>query len=307
MSTQRPKVSIGLPVYNGEKYLAQALDSVLAQTFQDFEVILSDNASTDGTAEICQRYAAKDARIRYNRNATNIGGGNNENLTVELSTGDYFCWLGHDDYYAPEFLEQCVAALDRDPQIVHCYAQIVAIDEQGNHKSVTSRNHAKSPHAYQRFITIACARDFCEESNGMTRASVLKRTLRVVNYTASDRTLLAEISLHGRFHDVPLPLFFKRFHEGNVYIDWRARMAWYDPNMGGRIVFPFWMQFFDYFRRIYRSPLSLGEKIMCTLAMTKWKLLYAKNLAKDLAYGLYMGLHSPEWRKKKYEASRNWG
>jgi glycosyltransferase involved in cell wall biosynthesis len=307
MNQTAPKVSIGLPVYNGEKYLAEALDSVLAQTFQDFEVILSDNASTDSTALICKRYAEKDARIRYSRNSTNIGGGNNENLTVQLSRGEYFCWLGHDDKYAPEFLEKCVEVLDRDPTVVHCYTQIVSIDETGMTKEVIARNHGESTNAHTRFITIACANDFCEESNGVTRATVLKKTRLVLNYTASDRTLLAEISLYGQFYDVDLPLFFKRFHKGNVYIDWRARMAWYDPNMGGRIVFPFWVQFFDYFNRIYRVPLPWTERVLCTLSMIKWVLKHGKNMVKDVLYGMYMGMHSPEWRKRKYESSRNWG
>ena len=78
-------MSIGLAVYNGEKYLAEAIESLLAQTFRDFELIISDNASTDGTAEICERYAARDPRIRYSRNTTNIGGANNENLTFSMA------------------------------------------------------------------------------------------------------------------------------------------------------------------------------------------------------------------------------
>src|SRR5690242_6344650 len=104
MGTTSPKVSIGLPVYNGERFLAEAIDSVLAQTFTDFELIISDNASTDRTPEICKAYAEKDSRIRYYRNEENQGASWNFNRVFELSRGMCFQWLAHDDYIAPGFL-----------------------------------------------------------------------------------------------------------------------------------------------------------------------------------------------------------
>jgi glycosyltransferase involved in cell wall biosynthesis len=118
-----PRVSIGLPVYNGENYLAETLDSILAQTFTDFEVIISDNASTDRTETICRQYAAQDRRIRYLRNTSNLGAAKNYNRVFELSQGEYFKWNGHDDPLAPVFLERCVAVLDRHPGVVLCFAR----------------------------------------------------------------------------------------------------------------------------------------------------------------------------------------
>ena len=103
-----PRVSIGLPVYNGERYLRESIDSILAQTFQDFELVVCDNASTDETARICEEYAERDPRVRYFRNARNIGGINNANLTFERSRGDLFRWAAHDDVCAPVLLERCV-------------------------------------------------------------------------------------------------------------------------------------------------------------------------------------------------------
>ncbi len=306
MAEKRPKVSIGLPVYNGGEFLEEVLNSILAQTWTDFELIISDNASTDHTPTICAKYAAMDARIRCYRNSTNIGGGPNENRVVELSRGEYFCWIGHDDRYAPDYIGSCVEVLDSHPEIVHCYTVFVTMDENGRQTGTITRNHATSKHPFQRFIRIACARDFLEESYGLTRADALKWSLLVQPYTASDRTLLAEISLHGQFYQVPRPLFFKRFHSGNVYSDWRARMAWYNPNLGGKIVFPFWIQFFDYFERIRRTPLSWKDKWLCRFAMSRWMLLFGKNLLKDLLYGANMWLHSEEWRRRKYESAKNW-
>jgi glycosyltransferase involved in cell wall biosynthesis len=306
MEKQRPRVSIGLPVYNGDEFLEEAIKSILSQTFQDFELIISDNASTDRTPEICQQYAALDSRIRYSRNPVNIGGGPNENRVAELSRGEDFCWIGHDDRYEPDYIASCVEILDQHPEIVHCYTIFITMNENGEQTGSVIRNHATSSKPHERFIKIACARDFLEESYGLTRSEVLRKTPLVLPYTASDRTLLAEVSLYGQFYQVPRPLFRKRFHSRNVYVDWRARMAWYNPNMGGKIVFPFWVQFFDYFHRIKTSSLSWGEKMRCRFAMTRWVAIFGKNMLKDLLYGAMMMVHSKEWRKNKYEKSRNW-
>src|SRR4051794_3298661 len=92
-----PKLSIGLPVYNGENFLAHAVDSILAQDFRDFELIISDNASTDRTAEICRGYAESDPRVRYVRFETNQGGSRNFCYVFELARGEYFKWAAHDD------------------------------------------------------------------------------------------------------------------------------------------------------------------------------------------------------------------
>ena len=104
MSENEPRVSIGMPVYNGEKYLEEAIQSILAQTYSDFELVISDNASTDKTQEICLEYAARDSRVRYHRNEKNLGAAPNYNRTFELSTGQYFKWADYDDLLAEEFL-----------------------------------------------------------------------------------------------------------------------------------------------------------------------------------------------------------
>src|SRR5262245_40295511 len=126
---KHPLVSIGLAVYNGEEYLSDAISSILAQSFTDFELIISDNASTDRTEEICKTYADMDSRIRYSRNETNIGGVNNENLTFRLSKGKYFRLAAHDDVCDPKLIEKCVEVLERDQDVILCQTAIVNIDE----------------------------------------------------------------------------------------------------------------------------------------------------------------------------------
>jgi glycosyltransferase involved in cell wall biosynthesis len=305
--TNRPSLlSVGLAVYNGEPYLEEALESIRTQTFQDFELIISDNASTDRTGAICEEYARRNPRVRYHRNATNIGGANNENQTFRMSRSKYFRWAAHDDVCAPELFERCIAELESRPELVLCYSQVIAIDEHGQLGRLISRNHASSDLPYKRFRAMATASDFCEETYGIIRSEVLARTRLQQNYTASDRTLLSELALYGPFYEVQEPLFFKRFHPKNVYTDWRARMAWFDDGFEGAIKLPFWIQFFDYLETIRRVPLTRQEKLSCYLSMLGWLRTFGKNMAKDVAVAAFMAAHSKAWRRKRHARERIW-
>src|SRR5712672_2829455 len=112
-----PRLSIGLPVYNGENFLAESIEALLGQSYEDFELIISDNASTDGTPDICRRYAKQDSRIRYIRQPRNIGSAPNHNVVIERARGELFKHASHDDLYARDLLERCVAALDERPNV----------------------------------------------------------------------------------------------------------------------------------------------------------------------------------------------
>ncbi|MEZ4707759.1 MAG: glycosyltransferase [Caldilineaceae bacterium] len=297
MTEKAPKVSIGLPVYNGEDFLHEAIESILNQTFTDFELIITDNASTDSTAEICQQYAASDARIRYHRNQENIGVANNHNLNFELAHGEYYRWAAHDDVNSPELIEKCVAVLDNDPSVVLCYTQTVSIDASGSKMNVVSLKRATSNRAYQRFNDLAFRNDYCEPTYGLIRADVLRNTRLERNYTGSDRVMLCEIGFQGKFHEIPEPLFQKRHHAKNEYKDWRARMAWYNPGTEGDIVFPNWQQFLDYFVAIWRADIPLWDKALCHVTMGKWLLVHGKSMVKDVLVAANMLIRSRESRK----------
>src|SRR5262249_2568633 len=114
MSVHRPSVSICLPVYNGENYVKQAIASILTQTFGDFELVISDNASSDATQDICQSAAQGDRRVHYHRSDINRGLVGNFNRLAQLANGDYLVWIGHDDVMAKEFIGRCVEALRDD-------------------------------------------------------------------------------------------------------------------------------------------------------------------------------------------------
>jgi glycosyltransferase involved in cell wall biosynthesis len=132
VSSGVPLVSIGMPVYNGERFVRQALESILIQDYGNFELIISDNASTDATSKICRRYADRDARVRYVRNETNLGASPNHKRVFEMGTGDYFKWAAHDDECLPTFLSRCMSVFGEAPQsVVLVYPQSLIIAGKG--------------------------------------------------------------------------------------------------------------------------------------------------------------------------------
>lgn len=298
MLSAHPYVSIGLAVYNGEPYLADAIRSLLNQTFPDFELIISDNASTDQTAAICQAFAAEDRRIRYSRNTTNIGGANNENHTFRLARGKYFRWAAHDDLCAPELLAKSVAVLDQNPDVVLCYSMITEIDHEGRPLRTVALNKGTAARPSTRFCELLGHDHNCEPTYGLIRSAILGKTRLQQNYTDSDRTLLCELSLYGRFVELPEPLFYKRYHPKNRYIDMRARMAWFDPTRKGRAVFPYWLQFGDFVHTIHRVPISRRERVRCYLGLAQWLRAYGKRMAKDLWVAGQMTLLPTRWQKQ---------
>jgi glycosyltransferase involved in cell wall biosynthesis len=301
MMPHRPRVSIGLPVYNGERLLPQALDAILTQTFQDFELIISDNASTDRTREICETYAAKDPRIKYFRNDHNIGISRNFNRTFELSSGEYFKWCAHDDLIAPELLQQCVDVLDRHSTIVLCYPKAIDIDDEGTElRYFIYKLRTDSPKASERFHDLLRYGDPCLQLFGVVRANVLRKTPLHEHYSAADRVLIARLGLLGRFHHLDGYLHYNRQYPGTTTKTYRTRHALtvlHDPSKAGKIVLPYWMIFFGYLRAIVDAPLSLIDRVQCYLYMMgylrKWRkkmtedlILAAKHLLRPLYYKL---------------------
>lgn len=288
MTTSIPRVTIGLPIYNGQNYLAQTMDSILAQTYRDFELIISDNASTDGTEAICREYAARDGRVRYVRNDENIGASANYNRVFELGQGVYFKWAAHDDLLAPTYLERCVEVLDRNPDVVVAYTQAKAIDDQGNVVKVyPGKQHFSDPEPRQRFYEFVLDPHPVVAVFGLMRRDVLGRTRLIGKYAGSDRPLLSELSLLGKFYEVPEHLFFYRFHEAQSWggnKSAQAQQAWYDPRRGGKVTFPQWRLLREHLGSIARSPVGPRDRLACYLYMGYWM---AKN-RRRLGYNLIL-------------------
>ena len=279
MNTTAARVSVGLPVYNGQRFLEEAIDSILAQTFTDFELIISDNGSTDNTHAICTSYARRDCRIRYLRNDLNRGGAWNYNNVFAAARGEYFKWAAHDDVLSPKFLERCVEALDSNPNAVLSYTETTVIDENGVFISALNymldvSNINASTRLQNYFNFFWHVENFhCNPVFGLIRTEVLRKTSVIGNFVASDRTLLAELALHGPFQRVPEHLFLRRDHADRSMHRYKGREAqavWFNPENKGKIMLPNWRWCWEYLCAIKRVPMSLREKLLCSLITLKY-------------------------------------
>ena len=299
MSNPKARVSIGLPVFNGEDYIEEALDSILAQTHEDFELIISDNASTDQTPQICQNYAAKDPRIRYFRNPENLGGVRNYNRTFELSGGEFFKWAGHDDMLAPSFLEKCVRALDERPDTVLVHSQARIIDEESRvtaNYDVVLRTDSAKPHV--RFHDLIWVRHWCVQIYGLIRRSALETTRLHGPYASSDRVLLIELALQGLFHEIPEYLLFWRRHSqqgSRLAHDLHSYSAWFDRDKKGAFRAPASRLVLEHFRAVRRAQLSPSERARCYLSGLFRLGKYLTIVSRDVTVPLKQMLRRPEW------------
>jgi glycosyltransferase involved in cell wall biosynthesis len=223
-------VSVGVPVYNGEKYLVETLESLLAQNLKEFEIVISDNASTDRTAEICQSYQAKDPRVRYFRNEQNIGAALNFNRVFELSSAAFFHAGACDDLYAPGFLERCADALSRDSSAVLSHTRTIMVDDRGQpllfdrDRNCYLDHHgqylmtpvppyiARAASPEMRFREVLWEMGWALPLSGLIRREALLRTSGYGNYFGADKVILAELALLGSFHHIDEDLFAKRVH-----------------------------------------------------------------------------------------------
>lgn len=231
---QQPAVSIGLPVYNGEGHLPRAIESFLAQTYTDLEIIVSDNASTDRTRAICLEYQDLDPRVRYLRHDDNKGAAANFNIVAELARGKYFKWAAHDDWCAPEFIRRCVEVLDEDPGLALCFTNMgVAGRDREVFRRVTYDTEVLDSSSVARRFRwmLSKLKDCTSPVFGVMRREVLKRTEGIRNVPEPDRVLLAELSLYGRFRVIPEPLFVHYGPPGHTSHDgW----TWLHPDNVGR-------------------------------------------------------------------------
>ncbi|MEA5576658.1 glycosyltransferase family 2 protein [Anabaena sp. UHCC 0451] len=304
MYKSHPQLSIGLPVYNGEKFIQASLDALLNQTFSDFELIISDNASTDNTEEICRNYAAEDQRIRYYRNPSNIGCAGNFNRVFELSQSKYFKWAAYDDLHAPDFLSQCIQILEENPNYILCHSHTYFIDQQGdflqNYDIKLNTNSEKPQVRFDELLT----KHLCYQMYGVIRQSALKKIPPMGGYGNADGILLLRLAMIGQFYEIPQYLFFARIHPQqslsmffpnylsftnnhpqyslDMLPDFYEYSIWFDSSNKGKILFPHWRIFREYLLSIIQSPLNLYEQLSCCLSIAKKLAGTESLLLKDL-------------------------
>ena len=272
-----PRLTIGLPVYNGENYLAESIEALLGQSYGDFELIISDNASVDATAEICTRYQASDRRIKYFRHPSNIGAAPNHNFLVHQASGEFFKWASHDDLYAQELLASCMSALDEQPDVILTHSWTALIDGSGivtRAPRYQLRTASTSP--AERFRSVLFDRGG-DDDGGIIRTAVLRRTALNGSYYRADRTIVAELALRGRFYHVPDWLYFRRDHPARAERAFRTVRGWcanLDPRRADRLRNPVVRLYGEYVwafaTAIRRSRLTLAEERDCYRALASW-------------------------------------
>ncbi len=278
-------VSVGLPVYNGEQFLAIAVESILNQTFSDFELIISDNASTDSTEEICRHYARLDGRIRYDRLPVNQGAAGNYRRVFELSRGRYFKWQAHDDVCLPECISRCFDVFETAPRsVVSVHPQAELIDAQGavigmNDEFLDARHsrpHHRLAHVLRNLRTASSV------EYGLIRSDALRQTRLIGPFWASDYVLVAELAMLGQLWQIPEPLSQIRVHTGGtIHKSWRDLAAWFDPNAttSANPAYPMMRLGMEYARSANLLPLAIGDRVLCqATALFVWHAREFRNI-----------------------------
>lgn len=283
MSTRLPRVSIGVPVYNGEEFLAEAIDALLAQTYTNFELIVSDNASTDATADICREYAKRDHRVRYHRQPQNRGACWNFCHVFTLAQGEFFRWATHDDTCAPTLLERCVAALDEDPTVLWVQSRRRQIDPQrrvlpGQEEIASPPQHCRGQSPAQRFTDVLLGGSCAVDVLALMRTNALRKTRLMLPVYGAEKVLIGELSLLGRYFEIPEVLFDQRVHpksSGSLRTV-REQQQFIDPSQISCWMSPRLRLFLGHLRSVWRHPLGLFQRLGCLVGLARYVLQIGK-------------------------------
>lgn len=271
-----PTLTVGVPVFNMGAYLEAAVESVLSQSFADLEVIISDNASTDETESVGRALAARDSRVAYRRNPQNLGLSANNNLLVPLARGRLFKWAPADDLLLPGYLERCVAVLEADPTVVLAYPRTRFVDGDGVALDLHDPGyHLVSEDPSERLHYAILANQFANAGLGVIRTDALRRTRLLPRYAGGDFRLLAELTLLGKFVEVPEELYVRRIHKGstggNVGNTRWLRTYWSGSRPVMRL--PYWRLSRDHAGIVLRAPVPRRRKVRL-LGQLLWTMAY---------------------------------
>jgi len=289
----KPLVSVGIPVYNAQKYLEGCIACYLGQEYRDLEILISDNGSTDGTRALCERLAATDPRIRYHRHEKNMGASWNYNFALEAASGPYFKWAAYDDLVSPDFIGACVEALEAHPADILGYGTTVIIDAEGKETDrYAEPMRIDSPLPSERFREYFTKVRLTNAIYGVIRTDVLRATRGLGHFANSDVVLLAELALRGPFRILPAPKFYRRIHE-QAYASnktWNQKAVWFDPRNAGKLVLPTWQHLFAYLASLRRTPMPAPEKLRCYAVLARREVYETRDLLNELRVGLKVKL-----------------
>lgn len=269
-----PQVSIGIPVWNGEDYLEEAIRSVLSQDFDDLELIICDNASTDRTREIIADWAARDRRIVALANPRNLGAAPNYNRVFAAARGTYFKWLAHDDRLLPGYLARTVALLEARPEVVLCNALVEYIDAAGRPIGIYDSGLARAddPSAVRRFAAMVLRSHSCVDFFGVIRREAMRGSLLHAPFHGADRAFLAQMALRGQLAQIREPLVQMREHPKRYtrrHQRGADRARWHDAS-ASRLSFPTWRLYREYLKLVGSERLRPTDRFAALGVLLLW-------------------------------------
>jgi glycosyltransferase involved in cell wall biosynthesis len=274
-----PRLTIGLPVYNGENYVAESIDAILGQTFEDFVLVISDNASTDSTGDICRQYEKDDTRVRYIRQPRNVGLAPNHNFLAARAETELFKWASHDDLYARDLLARCIEALDSRPEVVLAHSWTAMIDDSGSVTRATEYPLDTSSRSVPARFHSLLFDSGGDDDGGVVRLELLRRVAKKNSYHHADRTTMTELALYGPFYHVPDWLYFRRDHPARAERACptvRSRCANMDPRRANRFRHPVVRLYAEYawayVAALQRAPISNSDRVACYRVLARWLL-----------------------------------
>ena len=280
-----PKVTVGLPVYNGERHLREAIESILGQSMGDLQLLISDNASTDGTPGICEEYVARDPRVRYFRNDHNVGVFRNYDLAFQRSDADYFKWAAVGDICAPTFVSRCMEVLTRQADVVLAFPRTVLFDtELGDGRVYDDELDLQDDSPGERFRKFLGRARLNNVMNGVIRADKLRETALNQVFKSSDMSMIAELTLRGKFVQLPEALYFRRArpqtataHKSEIEL---REFFSHEPVSTESL--QIWKLETSLWRGVLRAPISWGERAELFRYLTHRALWSRRALAREL-------------------------
>jgi glycosyltransferase involved in cell wall biosynthesis len=285
LGTGTPTVSIGLPVFNGERFLAQALNALLAQTFTDFEIIVSDNASTDSTPEICERFVRTDARVRYVRQAQNIGAPRNWNAVVHEAKGQFFKWASANDYCNECFIEQCLKVLEANSRAVLSFGETILVDQEtGQTTDYHGDIEISDARPSDRFKRVCSSLKLNNAQSGLIRLDLLRKTGLDRPYQGGDLVLMCELALYGCFVRAPASRLYRRVGSESMssLLTSSELQAFVDPMAKAGSQFVKWRQHRDRVAAIAHASIGIGEKLACFGTAARYAVWDRVNLMNEI-------------------------
>ena len=300
-----PTLGIGLPVYNGGRYFAQTLECLRSQTFQDFDVLIADNASSDDTERIAKEVAAADARFRYVRHSHNIGSPANFRYVFSHSTGELFAWVAADDLYDPEFFATCIDLLRDNPHAAGAFSAVRAVDAEGRYGDlILEPVRCDDPDPAVRFGDLASFRQACLAHFAVWHRPVLAQTRLLLPFYGSDRLMLAELALRGPLVRDPRPMFFNRQHEQRISLQ-GSRSGNTGFFAGARPPsFLTWHYARQLWQAVQRAPLDAASRRRARCALLSWVLDNRTKLLRSAARGVVEEARRLRHRRQHLQAQR---